>query len=321
MALTIMDKASIIAIKDCMAAKEGETILVVTDELKNEVGYNIYTNARKLGFESLYIEMKPGEANGEEPPVYVAELMKKFDVVFCPTDKSLTHTDARRSASAEGVRIATMPGITKDVYVRGLNADYKKIADLSIKLKALMEQTKIVRVTADNGTDITMDISGRKAIASKGLYHEKGEGGNLPTGETFVAPIEGTTNGKFVVDGSMAGIGVIGKTPLKFTVKDGVVTEITGGAKAKKLKSILEPFGEPGRSIAELGIGTNELAQLSGMILEDEKVLGTAHLAVGNNITMGGNLDVKIHLDGVIKSPSVYFDEKEIMVNGKLLVE
>ena len=88
--------------------------------------------------------------------------------------------------------------------IRGLSADYRKIAALTMKLKKLFEKTKIVRVTALNGTDIKMDITGRTAIASKGLFHKKGEGGNLPTGETFAAPLEGKSNGVFVVDGAMA---------------------------------------------------------------------------------------------------------------------
>ncbi len=320
MAQTKLDKACVIAIKDCMGAKKKEKVLVVTDENKKEIGYALYLNALKLGHDSLFVEMKSGKINGEEPPKQVAELMKKFDVVFCPTTKSLTHTDARREASALGVRIATFPGITKDVMIRGLNADYKAIAALTLKLKKIMEKTKIARVTAPNGTDITMDIGGRNVIPSKGLFHKKGESGNLPTGEAFTAPVEGTTNGVFVVDGSMAGIGVISGKPIKIEVKDGYAVKITGDAKAAKLKKMLQKVGKDAFAIAELGIGTNDKAKLSGLLLEDEKVKGTVHIALGNNISMGGSVNVPIHLDGVIKKPSVYFDGKEIMKNGKLLV-
>ncbi len=80
--------------------------------------------------------MKPGKINGEEPSPEVAELMQKFDVVLIPTSKSLTHTSARRAASAKGVRVATFPGITKEVMIRGMNADYNKISKLTVKLNA-----------------------------------------------------------------------------------------------------------------------------------------------------------------------------------------
>jgi leucyl aminopeptidase (aminopeptidase T) len=246
--------------------------------------------------------------------------MKLFDVVLCPTAKSLTHTNARREASALGARIATFPGITEEIMIRGLNADYKKIAALTIKLQEIMNEVNIVRVTAPNGTDITMDISGRKALPSKGLFHKKGESGNLPTGEAYIAPLEGKSNGVFVVDGSMSGVGVIDKKPITIQVENGFATNISGGVQAKKLDAILNKYGKFARNIAEFGIGTNDKAKLSGIILEDEKVMGTIHIALGDNKSMGGNVDVPIHLDGIVKKPTVYFDGKVIMKNGKLLV-
>jgi leucyl aminopeptidase (aminopeptidase T) len=200
--LTRMDKASVTAIKDCMKVKKNEKILVITDELKREIGYSIYENAKRLGYKSLLLEMPSAKINGEEPPVEVAEMMKEFDVVFVPTAKSVTHTDARRAASKKGARVATFPGITKEIMIRGMNADYNAISKRSIKLKHILEKGNHVKVTAPAGTDIQFDITRRTAIASKGLYHKKGESGNLPTGETYLAPVEGTTNGVFVVDGS-----------------------------------------------------------------------------------------------------------------------
>jgi aminopeptidase len=135
---TKLDTASVIAIRDCMGAKKDESVLVITDELKKEIGYNLYQNALSLGHKTLYIEMKSGKINGEEPLPEISELMQKFDVVLIPTAKSLTHTDARRNASAKGVRIATFPGITKEVMIRGMNANYKKISALSLKLKDIL---------------------------------------------------------------------------------------------------------------------------------------------------------------------------------------
>ncbi|HEY6437757.1 MAG TPA: aminopeptidase, partial [Ignavibacteriaceae bacterium] len=126
--LTKLDSASQIAIRDCMGAKKNEKILIITDEMKREIGLSLHENAVLMGYFSLLVEMKSGKINGEEPSEELAELMQKFDVVFCPTAKSLTHTNARRAASAKGVRIATFPGITKDVMIRGMNADYKGIS-------------------------------------------------------------------------------------------------------------------------------------------------------------------------------------------------
>jgi aminopeptidase len=316
-----LESAAEIAIRDCMGAKKKETVLVITDEIKREIGYSLYEAALRLGHKSLLIEMPSGKVNGEEPPAVVADMMKRFDVVFCPTVKSLTHTNARREASALGVRIATFPGITKDVMIRGMNADYEKISKLSIKLKKILEKGETIRVTSKAGTDITFSIKGRTAYASKGLFHKKGESGNLPTGETFLAPIEGSANGVFIVDGSMAGLGLVKNVNIKIEVENGYATRITGGEMGKKLVKQLDALGKEARNIAEFGIGTNDSAKLSGVLLEDEKVLGTIHIALGNNKSMGGRVDVPIHLDGVIKLPTVYMDEKKIMENGKLLVK
>lgn len=321
MKLTKLDQASIIAIKTCMAVKKNERILVITDEVTNEIGYSLYKNAIDLGYQALYVQMKAGKINGEEPPKEVADLMMKYDVVFCPTAKSLTHTDARRIASANGARIATFPGITKDIMIRGMNADYKKISKLSVKLKEILEKGKEIRVTTKLGTDITMPIAGRPAFASKGLFHAKGESGNLPTGETFLAPVEGASNGVFIVDGSFAGLGLIKNTNIKVEVKDGMAVKITGGKEAETLNKMLNKVGKLARNIAEFGIGTNDSAKLSGILLEDEKVMGTIHIALGNNKSMGGTIGVPIHLDGVVKKPTVYLDGKLLMKDGNLLVK
>jgi len=319
--LSKLDSASAIAIRDCMGAKKNEKILVITDEIKREIGISLHENAIRLGFESLLVEMKSGKINGEEPSDIVADLMQKYNVVFCPTAKSLTHTDARRSASAKGVRIATFPGITKEVMIRGMNADYKKISALTVKLQKILETGKEIRVTAPAGTDITFSIAGRKAFASKGLFHASGESGNLPTGEAFLAPVEGSSNGVFVVDGSMAGLGLIKNANIKIEVENGYAAKITGGTLAKKLKVMLDKVGKDARNIAEFGIGTNDSAKLSGVLLEDEKVMGTIHIALGNNVSMGGSVNVPIHLDGVVKKPTVWMDSKMLMKDGKLLVK
>jgi len=303
-----------------MGAKKGEKILVITDEQKREIGLALHENAVRLGHYSLLVEMKSGRINGEEPSGIIADLMQKFDVVLCPTAKSLTHTDARRNASAKGVRVATFPGITKDVMIRGMNADYKAISKRTIKLQKILEKGKFVRVTAPAGTDISFKITDRKVIPSKGLFHKKGESGNLPTGETFLAPVEGTSNGVFVVDGSMAGLGLIKNANIKIEVQNGFATKISGGRLANRLKVMLDKVGKNARNIAEFGIGTNDSAKLSGVLLEDEKVMGTIHIALGNNVSMGGSINVPIHLDGVVKKPTVWMDGKLLMKDGKLLI-
>ena len=311
--------ASTVAIRDCMGARSDERVLIVTDEPLRPIGLALHRAARDLGLDVLLVEMLPRRSNGEEPPPEVAQLMKQADVVLCPTSKSLTHTDSRRAASLAGARVATLPGVTEEIMIRCMNADYGEIAARTYRLCERLERTKVVRVTASAGTDITMPIAGRQAHASSGLFREKGQWGNLPTGEAYLAPLEGRSEGVVVVDGSMAGIGLLSR-PLRIVVEGGYATEITGGPEAGRLVALLEPHGRDARTVAEFGIGTNDRATLTGIILEDEKVMGTIHVAFGDNKSMGGTVRVASHLDGLVKSPTVWFDDVKVMEEGRLLI-
>jgi leucyl aminopeptidase (aminopeptidase T) len=262
--------------------------------------------------------MTSREINGQEPPKQISELMKQVDVVVCPTAKSLTHTDARREASKLGVRVGTMPGITVDCMVRCLNADYDKIVALTDHIANKLVGVQNIRVVTEKGTDLIMPVGGRQILPSKGVMRNKGESGNLPSGEVYLAPWEDKTNGKLVIDGSMAGIGMI-STPITIDIINGFAESITGGEEAERLVALLDKSGRDARAVAEFGIGTNYKAQLTGMILEDEKVFGTIHIAFGNNISMGGKISVSSHLDGLVNFPDVYFDDELIMEKGKML--
>jgi leucyl aminopeptidase (aminopeptidase T) len=320
-----MDKAlmdsAMIAVKDCLKVVEGEKLLVVTDTELYEIGRALVEAGRELGATGVIMEMQPLSRNGEEPPEMVSEAMKLADAVVCPASKSLTHTAARRNACEAGSRVATMPGITLDTMVRGLSADYYAIADRTRKVTAILDEAKTARITTALGTDLTIPIDGIKAISSTGLMHEPGSFGNLPSGESYMMPEEGKSHGVFIVDGSMAGIGDLsGKTPITIKVVGGYAVEITGGPEADELRSKLEAVGKDAFHTAELGVGTNDAARIIGNILEDEKVMGTVHIALGNNMSMGGTIDVPIHLDGIIRDPTLELDGKVVMESGKLLI-
>lgn len=310
-------EASIIALKDCMGLKKEETLLVITDEEKREIGAALHEVGKELCKESMLIEMKSREINGQEPPPQIADMMKKVDVVICPTKRSLTHTDAKREAAKMGIRVGTMPGITIDCMVRCLNADYDKIVALTDYIAEKLKGVETIRVVSEKGTNISMPVKDRMIIPSRGVLREKGQSGNLPSGEVFLAPWEHKTNGVIVVDGSMAGIGMI-KEPVTIEVVDGYAEKIYGGTQASEIAAMLDKSGKEARAIAEFGIGTNYKAKLTGMILEDEKVFGTIHIAFGNNISMGGNISVNSHYDALVKEPDVYFDDEIIMEKGQM---
>ncbi len=315
-----LQNASLIAVRDCMGITSDEVVLVVTDTKLRPIGLALYEAALSLGAESLLLEMAERETHGTEPPPLVAEAMKAAAAVLCPTAKSLTHTAARRAACEAGVRVGTLPGITEDCMVRCMSADYHAIAERTDRVAALLDAGRVTRLTTALGTDITMPIEGCRAISSTGLMLEPGAAGNLPSGEAFLMQEEGKSEGVVVIDGAMAGVGVIEGDPIRIRVEGGYAVEITGGEAADRLNALVEPHGQKGRNLAELGIGTNDQARITGMILEDEKVMGTVHVAVGNNMSMGGSCDVQLHLDGIITGPTLSVDGREILVDGKLVV-
>ncbi len=314
-----MYKAAHTALKDCMKLKSDELLLVVTDTELEKIGEAFFKAGKALDAVPMIIKMYPLSRNGEEPPGTVSRAMANSDVVVAPTAMSITHTGARRNACSAGARVATMPGITEDTMIRGLNADYYAIAERTRRMAEILDSADTAHITTPLGTDITIPIKGIKSIASTGLMHEPGSFGNLPSGEAYLMPVEGASEGVFIVDGSMAGIGNLqGKTPITIKVEKGMATGITGGPEADELREKLESVGPKAFNTAELGIGTNDAATIVGTILEDEKVMGTVHIALGNNMSMGGTVNVPIHLDGVMNQPTLELDGKVIMKEGKL---
>ena len=138
-----LNKSAIIALKDCMNLNTNESLLVVTDDSTISIGKALFEVGKSLAKESTLVVMQERKVNGEEPPNQIAELMGNYDAVICPTRKSLTHTDARRSACEKGARVATMPGITEEVMIRTMGADYLKIAERTYKLSEILDKGKI----------------------------------------------------------------------------------------------------------------------------------------------------------------------------------
>ena len=271
---------------------------------------------RSAGLEAMLVEMLPRTRNGEEPPRGIAEIMKHVDIVLAPTSKSLSHTVAREEASRAGVRCATLPGITDDCMARCLAADYAAVAARSRKYADILTRGSNVRITNADGTDLLLVIEGRRGEPDTGILHERGAFGNLPAGEAYIAPLEGKASGVFVADGAMAGREYVGDK-ICIEVEGGYAVAIEGGEAAKALETIIAPLGMAARNIAELGIGTNEMAVLTGSVLEDEKVMGTIHIAIGDNSHMGGVVSVPSHLDGIVLAPTVVVDGVTIMESGK----
>ncbi|MDP8253187.1 MAG: aminopeptidase [Candidatus Kaelpia aquatica] len=290
-----------------MGLKRGESLLFITDRLLYPIADLFYGISLKLGPESLFVKIPDMEVDGQEPSSAVAKILKTADVALLMTSKSLSHTRARREASKSGVRIASMPGISYEVAMRSLSLDYREIKRLVKMISDKLSKAKMVRVLTSKGTDISFSIESRIGLGDYGIYKNKGDFGNLPAGEAFIAPLEGSANGVIVIDGSIAGLGRLSKD-VKVWIERGRLIK----SKPSKFMNSISSFGDKALNLAEFGIGLNPEAKVTGNVLEDEKVLNTAHFAFGTNKSFGGKVDAGIHIDAVFFDPKIYLDSKRL---------
>lgn len=315
-----LKKAADMVVKTCLGVRAGEKFLVITDTESEIIGRTIAERGWEVGAETILVVMKPRTRHGEEPPEPIAIMWPKADVFIAPTKYSLTHTQARKKATETGARGATMPMITVDIFVEGMSVDYNIVKTNCDELLRVLKDCREIRITSPLGTDLKFIVEGREFIADTGILTQRGSFGNLPAGEVFVAPLEGTANGVVVFDSAIAGIGTL-KAPVKVLIKDGFATEFEGGDEAGRLKQLLSSVGmKEAFNVAEFGIGTNPGAKIVGNILMDEKVYRTVHIAFGDNSTIGGRVKAGIHLDGIITRPTVYVDDKVIIKDGEWLI-
>jgi leucyl aminopeptidase (aminopeptidase T) len=296
------------AVRKCMRLQSDESCLVVTDDGAASVGEALYEVAAERTDDALLVRYPPGDQHGEEPPASVASAMTDHDVALAPTTKSLSHTRARSAANEAGARVATLPGITEDVFVEGLDASYSDIKKHCREIYSQVSGAETIRVQTKRGTDIVFEPGEREWRQDTGIVHDPGEMSNLPAGEVFVSPKTGS--GIFVVDGTMMPHGLLdeGET-LEFEVEDGQVTDISDDAVREQVETAAVDVGDAAYNLAELGIGTNiGVSELMGSVLLDEKAAGTVHIAIGDDHAIGGDVEAPIHLDGVIRDPTVYAD-------------
>ncbi|QLK24769.1 aminopeptidase [Natrinema zhouii] len=310
--MTALRAAAETAVRQCLGLKAGESCAVVTDDDRVPIGEAIYAVASEITDDAVIVRYPPGETHGGEPPAPVAAAMAGSDVVLAPTTKSLSHTRARTDANEAGARVATLPGITEDVFTTGLAADYESIAAHCEAVREQVAGAEEVRVTTDAGTDITFGVGDREWLADTGIVHDPGEMSNLPAGEVFISPE--TADGIFVVDGTMMPHGLLEDSQtLTFAVEDGFVTEISDDEIREEVENAAETVGDAAYNLAELGIGTNvAVSDLVGSVLLDEKAGGTVHIAIGDDAGIGGDTEAPIHLDGIIREPSVFADGEPV---------
>jgi leucyl aminopeptidase (aminopeptidase T) len=313
-----LDSAVAAVVRDCLGVSEGENVLVIANPATRELGERLRAEAAAAGADAVLAMMAERDSHAGEPPAPLAAAMAAADVVMAPTVQSLSHTAARKAASAAGVRIATLPGVTEEMLARVMSADMDGLRRKGRAIADALGAASEAHITSATGSDLRLGLAGRDAIPDAGELTARGAFGNLPCGEGFIAPVEGTTEGTLVVDGSIAGVGIPDE-PATLTVEAGHLVAASNQAGAR-LMELLTTHGRDGTNVAELGVGSNEKAILTGNVLEDEKILGTAHVAFGASAAIGGTVQVPVHLDCVVTEPDVLLDGEPLVRAGELLV-
>jgi len=313
-----LERAIDAVVNDCLAIHEGERVLVVCNPASQRLGERLRSAAQDVRADAILAVMAERASHGAEPPEPIAAAMREADVVLAPTIQSLSHTAARRAANEAGARIATLPEVTEDMLARLMSADMARLRVRSRAVAEVLTRGSEARITCPNGSDLRLGLAGRDAIPDTGELQEPGEFSNLPCGEGFIAPVEGTGEGTLFVDGTIATVGVANE-PVELTVREGHLVGASGENGAR-LMELLTLHGPDATNVAELGIGTNEKARISGEVLEDEKILGTAHVAFGASAGIGGTIQVPVHLDCVVMRPTVTVDGEPLLVDGELQV-
>jgi 2,5-dihydroxypyridine 5,6-dioxygenase len=320
----LMAKGARILVEQCASVKAGETVLVVTDYLKVGIAEMIASAARELDAEVIVTVISPTPIDGAEPPRAVAEAMKAVDCVIMPVSKSLAHTDATRLAIQEaGARVISMTAFIEDQLMGGgLFADFRKEKPVCDHMAQLLGEAKTVHVTTRAGMDLRFSVDGRPGNSHCCIVESAGFSA-VPNIEANISPVEGTTQGVIVGDGSIPyyDIGVI-EEPVLFKVKEGFIHEITGGQQARFIRRLLAAQNDKFvYNIAQFAVGLNPMCRaLTGVMLNDEGVLGTIHIGIGTSSNLGGSTKAATHFDVIIQNPTVALDEKTVIEDGELKI-
>ena len=311
-----LQRATETVVGSCLGVAPGEDVVIVVDATTRALGDALREAAAARGGEPVLCVMEPREVDGQEPPATVAAALAAATVFIAPTRRSLSHTRARKAASDAGARGATLPGVTEDMLARLMAADFPVMAARSRAVAELLTAAGSAHVTCPRGTDLTVDLSGRAGIADDGDLRAAGAFGNLPCGEGFVSPLAGEGT---VVAATLASLGMP-DAPVKLEVRDGKLASAEGDW-GERWTALMDAAGAGGRNLAELGVGTNERATLTGNILEDEKMLGTVHVAFGASAGIGGTVSVPVHLDCLVEDATLDVGATRVLDAGRYVLD
>lgn len=306
---------------DCLAARPGETFLIVTDTRTSPaIAAALWEQALAVGCEPTSLVIAPRARSGENPPAQAAAAMNAADIIVAAASTSLYHTQAKAEAQRAGARGLLNAPYLAEAWLNGaMTADFRSIRPMAERLRDLLMTGQQIRLTTPAGTDLVASIAGRRPVGwLTAICHERGQISALPGGEVSLPPVEGTAQGRVVIEWVMSDLGRLVQ-PLELVVERGHVLEVRGGdpGPAERLRDVLRSVPNA-TNLAEIGIGLNPQARLTDHITETKKRLGTAHVAVGDNARdYGGSVECAVHLDGMLLDVTIELDGVTLVQGGR----
>jgi leucyl aminopeptidase (aminopeptidase T) len=305
-----------ILVKECAHVRQGEEVLVLADDLQApELSAAVSTAASKLRAHAVSI-VYPAISPYREPPRTVLHAMRNSDVVIACATAPMASGIIDEALKA-GARILSMFRITIDALCRTVPIDYGALRREMKKIKKILDASHFVEISSSRGTHLNVLMADRQTMVALGSIQKPGEIDFIPAGAIGVAPLEGTADGRVVVDGTILGFGRCLK-PITFEIEKGRVKKVKGGTNWKGLRELLRR-DENASMLCEIGLGVNPKAKLVGGP-EDERVRGSVHVGLGENRYFGGTLASTSHLDGTMLRATLKVDGKELVKDGRLLI-
>ena len=308
-------------VADYLGLTTGERFVIVVDtRTDRDIPDALAAAARDLGAEPSVVTIEPLPRSGAEPPPEAALAMRTADAVLCAASTSLYHTAAKAIAQRAGARGDFNAPYRAEAWRNGaMTADFFAIRKQAELLAALWRGVREVRLTSPAGTDLRATVTGREPVAWRtGICLTPGEVSALPGGEVSLPPLESSAEGVVVWERVASDLGTLDE-PVRIEVRAGRAVDIAGGAAADRLRDIVASVRDAD-NIGEIGIGLNRAARIGDEITEAKKAYGTVHVALGDSANeYGGTVECDVHLDGLVMRPTVAFDGRDVVVDGRHL--
>lgn len=323
-------------LKECFGASQQDRILIISDSGENSARlaslYAKSAESMNSVYHHILQEPQTGLSPAGEALTKTLSTFPNKNIVILAVSNKLGNLGKlgksfRRFCQQRKHRFISTTGLVSlnnfPAIMDAMNVDYVNMHLHGLWLKKQLDNASSMRIATEAGTDVTIDIFGMQSISNTGNYRQPGTGGNIPAGEVYTAP-RGTANvnGTVVIDGSMRTDegGMLVNEPVTMHIKNGRAISIEG-EQAYLLEAAIKraeqnaKYPERVRIVGEIGIGINPKARLVGTTIIDEKVMGTAHIALGSNYWFGGANRTVFHADQVFKNPRIFLDGKQIDMN------